>query len=284
MNRHLTAAQIYEGIMSRNAYSAFENGNSDTNSANLLALIARLGIKYEELGAMLDTSDADELSVRSFDYRNQVVAAYSKQDSDKLRQLLETVQIEYQLTNYIRYWHIILWIQGYQSNFDRESPAAVEMRQYLFTVEHWYSYEYVMLSFFTWTFDSQGAFELRNSILTQASAINTRRKDIQATYQNLANILRMQIIDKNYANAHVMLDELFALKYPNYDVFPYLSLELYGAMLEYYEDSHHNTDRLLKHKTLIETLQQLGSMPFAPVLLRDLETALAYQDGSHLAM
>ncbi|WP_107942082.1 helix-turn-helix domain-containing protein [Metasolibacillus fluoroglycofenilyticus] len=201
LSKKISSEALYGGLLSRQARSKFEKGESDTTVSKFFMLLDRLNLSLDEFYVALTQKESVEFHLFS-----NIALTFYKKDIDGLKLLIKKLNNEHERTNNIKYQHYEIMVQN-MLNILEGKPQSIEfakLSDYLANCDSWGYYEIMLFS------NSIDYFtkELINIVFKRVK--NTIVKfQLLRRYRNEYSMLLLNIINKGLLD----FDFSFALKY-----------------------------------------------------------------------
>lgn len=205
--KKIPSQSLYMDLLSRQARSNFEKGESDTTVSKFFVLLDRLNISLDEFYVLHTKEESVEFHLFS-----DIASTYYKKDIEGLKLLIEKLCKEYKRTNNIKYLHYKIMVSNMLRILKGE-PAAEEFEQlsnYLLNCNSWGYYE-IMLFSNSINYFSQDLIDI---VFKRSKGVITNFQLLRR-YRNEYALLLLNIINKNILETNFSVAENYFIEYEN---------------------------------------------------------------------
>ncbi|WP_191698722.1 helix-turn-helix domain-containing protein [Solibacillus faecavium] len=187
--KKIPSQSLYTDLLSRQARSNFEKGESDTTVSKFFILLDRLNISLDEFYVLHTQKESVE-----FHLFTDIASVYYKKDIEGLILLINKLSEEYKRTNNIKYYHYKIMVENMLRILKNESPSEdfEQLSNYLMNCDSWGYYE-IMLFSNSINYFSQDLIDI---VFKRSKDIITNFR-ILRRYRNEYAMLLLNIINKN---------------------------------------------------------------------------------------
>lgn len=224
LDKKISSQSLYMGLLSRQARSNFEKGDSDTTVSKFFILLDRLNISLDEFYVIHTQKESVE-----FHLFTDIASVYYKKDIEGLILLINKLSKEYEKTNNIKYYHYKIMVENMLRILKNESPSKdfEQLSNYLLNCDSWGYYE-IMLFSNSINYFSQDLIDI---VFKRSKSIITNFR-ILRRYRNEYAMLLLNIINKNILESNFPVAEKYFLEYE--DMAEVLQNDMYYQTMRIY--------------------------------------------------
>ena len=224
LDKKISSQSLYTGLLSRQARSNFEKGDSDTTVSKFFILLDRLNISLDEFYVIHTQKESVE-----FHLFTDIASVYYKKDIEGLILLINKLSKEYEKTNNIKYYHYKIMVENMLRILKNESPSKdfEQLSNYLLNCDSWGYYE-IMLFSNSINYFSQDLIDI---VFKRSKSIITNFR-ILRRYRNEYAMLLLNIINKNILESNFPVAEKYFLEYE--DMAEVLQNDMYYQTMRIY--------------------------------------------------
>lgn len=207
--KKIPSQSLYTDLLSRQARSNFEKGESDTTVSKFFILLDRLNISLDEFYVLHTQKESVE-----FHLFTDIASVYYKKDIEGLILLINKLSEEYKRTNNIKYYHYKIMVENMLRILKNESPSEdfEQLSNYLMNCDSWGYYE-IMLFSNSINYFSQDLIDI---VFKRSKDIITNFR-ILRRYRNEYAMLLLNIINKNILESNFRVAEKYYKEYEEMD-------------------------------------------------------------------
>lgn len=205
--KKIPSQSLYMDLLSRQARSNFEKGESDTTVSKFFKLLDRLNISLDEFYVLHTKEESVEFHLFS-----DIASTYYKKDVEGLIFLIKKLSKEYERTNNIKYHHYKIMVENMLHILKGESPSEEfeQLSNYLLNCDSWGYYE-IMLFSNSINYFSQDLIDI---VFKRSTSVITDFQLLRR-YRNEYAMLLLNIINKNILETNYFVAEKYFKEYEN---------------------------------------------------------------------
>lgn len=205
--KKIPSQSLYTDLLSRQARSNFEKGESDTTVSKFLKLLDRLNISLDEFYVLHTKQESVEFHLFS-----DMASIYYNKDTEGLSLLIKKLGKEYERTNNIKFHHYKIMVENMLHILKGEPPSEEfqQLSNYLINCDSWGYYE-IMLFSNSINYFSQDLIDI---VFKRSKSVITNFRLLRR-YRNEYAMLLLNIINKNILELNFSAAEKYFKEYEN---------------------------------------------------------------------
>jgi len=192
-DKGISPKEVYTGIMDRTNYWRFENGMIESYFVNVFQIINRLNITFEEFMFLIEEENLKEEQQE----KEEFIKLWGNSDITGLEKLKNKANHLYRETGQIKYllreMNLVVYINMLMDR-PYNKTAVKKIKNYLFKVENWHTFELDLLGNSLFIFDIDTAMLLYRKSLKSFRRFSLLQKTGDEELQLTINLLHRAII------------------------------------------------------------------------------------------
>lgn len=230
-DKGLSIRQAAEGIVTPSYLSKIERGENEISFMKFLQLLGTLNISLAEFSALYAVYEPDENS----QITNNIKQAHDAAKINQLQFISDDLREQYSQSQSTNTKNLYLMSKAALADFGISTFSAADIEyieQYLFSVEHWSKYEYVLFTNTLGHLPLQNVMVLSREVLLQSHSLNVA-DDIKPILTTLLlNIAIKGICSGNYKLAKQVLNTAKSTAFIDNDYKQRLTVLFIEALLD----------------------------------------------------